>query len=148
MTFGLVGLLLGVAMAAPDGGMAHSARIEHRTGAVQSNYTADVAVTHQQIGTVGAGGRPSTLRCLWRAGLVVERQARHASGSTLARSFTHDKVIEGSRPGWCSAQKAAIAQEVASRNDALQARLVELAQEDHGVLNAEIDRMHGTTQAG
>ncbi|KZE15336.1 MULTISPECIES: hypothetical protein [Sphingomonas] len=148
MTFGLVGLLLGAAMAAPNGDIAHSARIDHRTGAVHSDYTADVQVTHQQIGTVGVGGRPSTLRCLWRAGLVVERQARHESGSTLARSFTHDKVIEGSRPGWCSAQKTAIAQEVASRNDALQARLVQLAQEDHPVLHAEIDRMHGTMQAG
>jgi len=148
MTFGLVGLLLGMAMAAPDGGMAHSARIDHRSGTVQSDYTADVQVTRQQIGTVGVGGRPSTLRCLWRAGLVVERQARHASGSTLARSFSHDKVIEGSRPGWCSAQKTAIAQEVASRNDALHARLIELAQEDQPVLHAEIDRMHGATQAG
>lgn len=148
MTFGLVQLLLGVAMAAPQGGMAHSARIDHRSGTVQSDYTADVQVTHQQIGTVGAGGRPSTLRCLWRAGLVVERQARHASGSMLARSFTHDRVIEGSRPGWCSAQKAAIAQEVASRGDALQAQLVRLAQEDHPVLHAEIDRMHGAARAG
>ena len=148
MTFGLVALLLGVAMAAPDGAMVHSARIDPRSGAVQSNYTADVQVTHRQIGTVGAGGRPSTLRCLWRAGLVIERQARHASGSTLARSFAHDKVIEGSRPGWCSGQKSAIAEEVASRNDALQARLVQLAQEDHPVLHAEIDRMHGTAQAG
>lgn len=148
MTFGLVGLLLGVAMAAPDGGMAHSARIDHHSGAVQSDYTANVQVTHRQVGAVGAGGRPSTLRCVWRAGLVVERQARHASGSTLARSFSHDEVIEGSRPGWCSAQRAAIAAEVASRNDALQARLVQLAQEDHAVLHAEIDRMHGTAQAG
>ena len=148
MTFGLVGLLLGVAMAAPEGGMVHSARVDHHSGAVHSDYTANVNVSHQQIGTVGAGGRPSTLRCMWRAGLVVERQARHASGSTLARSFTHDKVVEGSRPGWCSAQKAAIAEEVASRADALQARLAQLAQEDHPVLHAELDRMHGTTQAG
>ncbi|KQM86552.1 hypothetical protein ASE67_12195 [Sphingomonas sp. Leaf23] len=148
MMVGMVGLLLGAAIAAPDGGMAHSMRIDHRSGTVQSDYTADVRVTHQQVGTVGAGGRPSTLRCVWRAGLVVERQARHASGSTLARSFTHDAAIEGSRPGWCSAQKAAIAQEVARRDAVLQARLVQLAEEDHPVLHAEIDRMHGTTQAG
>jgi len=148
MAFGLVGLLLGAALVAPPGGMTHSARIDHRSGTVQTDYVADVQVTHQQIGSVGAGGRPSTLRCLWRAGLVVERQARHASGSTLARSFTHDKVVEGSRPGWCSAQKAAIAEDVASRGEALQARLVQLAQEDHPVLHAEIDRMHGATQAG
>lgn len=148
MTFGLVGLLLGMAMAAPDGAMAHSTRIDHRSGAVQSDYTANVQMTHQQLGAVGAGGRPSTLRCHWRAALVVERHARHASGSTLARSFTQDKVVEGSRPGWCSAQKLAIARELASRNDALQARLVQLAQEDHPVLHAEIDRMHGTTRTG
>ncbi|KQM56893.1 MULTISPECIES: hypothetical protein [unclassified Sphingomonas] len=148
MTFGLVGLLLGMAMGSPDDGMAHSTRIDHRSGAVQSDYAANVQVTHQQIGTVGAGGRPSTLRCLWRAGLVVERQARHLSGSTLARSFTQDRVAEGSRPGWCSTQKAAIARDVAGRKEAFQARLIRLAQEDHPVLHAEIDRMHGMTQAG
>lgn len=148
MGFGLIGFLLGAAMVVPPGGMSHSARIDHRSGAVQTDYNADVRVTHRQIGAVGVGGRPSTLRCLWRAGLVVERQARHASGSTLARSFSQDSVVEGSRPGWCSAQTAAIAEEVASREEVLKARLMLLAQEDHSVLHAEIDRLHGATQAG
>ncbi len=148
MTFAMVGLLLGAMAGAPDSGMEHSVRIDHRSGAVHSRYSADVQVTHRQVGSVGVGGRPSTLRCMWKAGLIVDRQARHASGSTLARSFTHDNVVEGSRPGWCSAQKTAIAQEVASRGAELQARLVQVAQDDHPVLHAEIDRMHGMAQAG
>lgn len=148
MTFGMVGLLLGAMVAAPDRGMEHEVRIDHRTGAVESRYSADVRITHRQVGTVGVGGRPSTLRCLWSAGLVVDRQARHASGSTMARTFAHDGVVAGSRPGWCSAQRRSIAQEVASRQPELRERLVRLAQDDHGVLHAEIDRMHGTTQAG
>lgn len=148
MTFGMVGLLLGAMVAAPDRGMEHEVRIDHRTGAVESRYSADVRITHRQVGTVGVGGRPSTLRCLWSAGLVVDRQARHASGSTMARTFAHDGVVAGSRPGWCSAQRRSIAQEVASRQPELRERLLRLAQDDHGVLHAEIDRMHGTTQAG
>jgi len=148
MTFGMVGLLLGAMVAAPDRGMEHEVRIDHRTGALESRYSADVRITHRQVGTVGVGGRPSTLRCMWSAGLVVDRQARHASGSTMARTFAHDGVVAGSRPGWCSAQRRSIAQEVASRQPELRERLVRLAQDDHGVLHAEIDRMHGTTQAG
>ncbi|WP_242117643.1 hypothetical protein [Sphingomonas lacusdianchii] len=148
MTFGMVGLLLGAMVAAPDRGMEHEVRIDHRTGAVESRYSADVRITRRQVGTVGVGGRPSTLRCLWSAGLVVDRQARHASGSTMARTFAHDGVVAGSRPGWCSAQRRSIAQEVALRQPELRERLVRLAQDDHGVLHAEIDRMHGTTQAG
>ena len=144
----MVGLLLGAMVAAPDRGMEHEVRIDHRTGAVESRYSADVRITHRQVGTVGVGGRPSTLRCMWSAGLVVDRQARHASGSTMARTFAHDGVVAGSRPGWCSAQRRSIAQEVASRQPELRERLVRLAQDDHGVLHAEIDRMHGTTQAG
>ncbi|PXA93754.1 hypothetical protein DMC47_21690 [Nostoc sp. 3335mG] len=148
MTFGMVGLLLSAMVAAPDGAMEHSVRIDHGSGTVESRYRADVRITHRQVGTVGAGGRPSTLRCVWKAGLAVDRHARHASGSTMARSFAHDGVVEGSRPGWCSAQRSAIAQEVAARQPELRERLVRLAQDDHGVLHAEIDRMHGTTQAG
>jgi len=148
MMIGLAGMVMAMASAAPQAGMAHSVRIDHATGAVQSDYSADVTVTHRQVGTVGAGGRPSTLRCMWRAGLVVDRQARHVSGSTLARSFAQDNVVEGSRPGWCTAQKTAIAREVAARTPELQARLVQLAQEDHGVLHAEIDRMQGNRLAG
>jgi len=148
MTFGMVGLLLGAMVAAPDGGMEHNVRIDHRSGTVESKYNADVRITHKQVGTVGAGGRPSTLRCLWSAGLVVDRQARHATGSTMARSFAHDSVVEGSRPGWCSAQQGSIAREVADRQPEFHEHLVRLAHEDHGVLHAEIDRMHGTTQAG
>lgn len=148
MTFGMAGLLLGAMVAAPDSGIEHTVRIDHRSGVVESQYSADVQITHRQVGTVGAGGRPSTLRCIWSAGLVIDRQARHPSGSTMARSFAHEGVVEGSRPGWCSAQRNSIAQEVAARQPELRDRLVELAQDDHGVLHAEIDRMHRTTQAG
>lgn len=148
MTFAMVGLLLGTMVAAPVPGMEHSVRIDHRTGTVESQYSADVRITHKQVGTVGVGGRPSTLRCVWSAGLVVDRQARHASGSTMARAFAHDDVVQGSRPGWCSAQRSAIATEVAARQPELRERLIQLATDDHGVLHAEIDRMDGTTQVG
>jgi len=133
---------------AQGGAIEHRTQVAHASGAVDTHYRADVRIEHRQIGSVGVGGRPSTLRCLWRAGLVVDRAARHASGATMARSFAHDDAVTGSRPGWCSAQKAGIAREVASRSDELRAALVRVAQEDHGVLHAEVDRLHGTTRAG
>lgn len=148
MFFALVALAIGTANPAQGGAIEHRMQVDHASGAVDARYSADVRIEHRQIGSVGVGGRPSTLRCLWRAGLVVDRQARHATGSTLARSFAHDNAVEGSRPGWCSAQKAPIAREVAARGDELRAQLVRLAQEDHGVLHAEIDRLHGTTRVG
>ncbi len=148
MIVGVVALMLGSAMPAPAKAIEHRTQVAHPSGAIDARYRADVTIEHRQIGAVGAGGRPSTLRCLWRAALVVDRHATHGSGSTLSRSFTHDAVAEGSRPGWCSAQRGAIAQEVAGRSDAMRDRLIEVAQDDHPVLHAEIDRLPGSAQTG
>ncbi len=148
MFVGVVALMLGAAMPAGGEAIEHRTQIAHPSGTIDTRYRAGVKIEHRQVGSVGAGGRPSTLRCLWRAGLVVDRHATHASGSTLSRSFTHDDVAKGSRPGWCSAQRASIAQEVAGRSDAIRDRLIQVAQDDHPVLHAEIDRLPGAAQAG
>lgn len=145
--FLMAGLALGAA-AASDGALEHRVQLDHHSGPVAVRYSADIGVTHQQIGAVTTGGRPSTLRCLWRANVTVHREARGATGATLIRSAARDGVIAGSRPGWCTTQRAAIAQEVAARRDAVQDHLQAVAQEDHGLLRSELDRLHIETRTG
>lgn len=143
----MAGLALGAA-AASDGAIEHRMQLDHHSGPVAVHYRADVGVTHRQIGAVTTGGRPSTLRCLWRANVTVHREARGAAGAALMRSAARDGVIEGSRPGWCSTNRAAIASEVAARRDAVHDHLQAVAQEDHGLLRAEMDRLHAETRTG
>ncbi|WP_156361218.1 hypothetical protein [Sphingomonas sp. Leaf257] len=143
----IAGLALG-GVVASDGALEHRVQLDHHSGPVAVRYSADVGVTHKQIGAVTTGGRPSTLRCLWSANVTVHREARGPGGTALMRSAAQDRVIEGSRPGWCSTNRNAIAQEVARRHDAVRDHLQAVAQEDHGLLRAEIDRLHAETRAG
>ncbi len=143
----VAGLVLG-SMAASDGALEHRMQMDHHSGPVAVRYSADVGVTHKQIGAVATGGRPSTLRCQWSANVTVHREAKAGTGATLLRSASRDGVIEGSRPGWCSANRSAIAQEVARRQDSVRDHLQAVAQEDHGLLRAEMDRLHAETLAG
>jgi hypothetical protein len=136
--------LLSGALTATSGGLlSHQTTVDHPTGVAQTQYRGNVIVEQRQLGTPAPGGRQSSLRCHWTAGLVVNREARHASGSMLSRTFDRKSVIEGSRPGWCDTHRSAIREEVARRTDELHEHLVALAHEDHGVLRAEIDRMRG-----
>lgn len=143
----VAGLLLGAPAAAaePVATLEHRVRLDHAAGPVDAQYRSRVTLTHQQLGSAAPGGRPSTLRCAWRADLVVEREARPASGAVLQRALRREAAAEGSRPGWCSTQRAAIAREVAGRTRALQGELAALAEEDRDVLAAEIDRLHRGT---
>jgi hypothetical protein len=143
----IAGLALGGAVAS-DGALEHRVQLDHHSGPVAVRYSADIDVTHKQIGAVTTGGRPSTLRCLWSANVTVHREARGAGGTALMRSAAQDRVIEGSRPGWCSTNRSAIAQDVARRHDAVRDHLQAVAQEDHGLLRAEMDRLHAETRAG
>ena len=143
----LPGLMLAAA-AASGGAVEHRTRVDHPSGAIDATYRGDVAISHKQVGAAGPGGRASTLSCAWRADIAVSRDARHPSGSTFARSIERRGVIEGRKPGWCSTQRAAISQEVARRTDELRGHLIQVAQEDHSALRAEIDRSHGLPRTG
>ncbi|WP_343525812.1 hypothetical protein [Sphingomonas sp.] len=143
----MAGLMLGT-LAGSDGAIEHRVQLDHHSGPVAVRYSADIGVSHKQVGAVAPGGRASTLRCQWSANVTVHREARASAGAMLRRSAARDGVIEGSRPGWCSAHRDAIAQEVAQRRDAVKAHLQAVAQEDHPVLRAEIDRLHSETRAG
>ena len=136
--------LLSAAFATTSGGLLnHQTTVDHPTGTTRTEYRGDVIVEQRQFGTPAPGGRHSSLRCHWTAGLIVNREAQHASGSMLSRTFDRKSVIEGSRPGWCDTHRSAIREEVARRTDELYEHLVALAKEDHGALRAELDRMRG-----
>ncbi len=143
----MAALMLGtIAAAAPAA--EHAVRVDHHSGAIDARYRADVAIEHRQVGAVGPGGRASTLRCVWSAGITVSREARLATGTVMTRSISRDGVAGGSRTGWCDGQRAAIAQEVARRTDTVREHMLAVAADDHSVLRAEADRLHGAPAAG
>lgn len=129
-------------------GQSHSVRIDHQRGAIEAQYRSRVRIAHQQVGAVTPGGVPSTLRCAWRANVTVDRDARQAGGTTLARTMTREAALTGSRPGWCDGAKAGIAREVAGRASAIRDHMLAMAEEDRAVLSAEIDRLHGSADRG
>ena len=53
----IAGLALGGAVAS-DGALEHRVQLDHHSGPVAVRYSADVGVTHKQIGAVTTGGRP------------------------------------------------------------------------------------------
>jgi len=146
LTAGLkVGLLAAATSLAP---IDYSVQVDHQSGPISAVYRSTVAVRHNQVGAVAPGGKPSTLRCRWSVNLIVDRQARAASGTMMTRNMVREGVVSGSRPGWCDTQRKAIAQDVATQLKNLDRHVVVLAQEDQDVLRAELDRLHGATRAG
>ena len=134
--------------AAPGAAAAdHVVRVDHPAGAVDARYRGRITIAHRQVGAASPGGRPSTLRCHWRADLAVDRVATLSTG-TATRSFGRDAVLAGTRPGWCETSRAAIARDVAARADEVHGHLRALAREDHAPLRADLDRLHAVSRAG
>lgn len=140
----LAGLMLGSSVQAPD---VHHSRIDHRGASVDVTHRSDVRVEHRQVGSVGPGGRSSSLRCAWSAKMVVHREARSSSGSMLTRTIGSETPLTGSRPGWCSSQRSAIASDVSARSDRLRDHLLAVAEQDHDSLRAELDALHGPSRS-
>lgn len=136
----MIPLILGLLLGAPTSEIAHSVRIDHEAGPVHADYRMRVDVSHNQVGVAGPGGRPSTLRCRWQADLVVDRHARHATG-TLQRALRQERVATGSRPGWCTANRAVIAKDVAQATQDMQGAVEALARQDAEMLRAELDQI-------
>ncbi|WP_294330583.1 hypothetical protein [uncultured Sphingomonas sp.] len=133
-------VMLGLLLAAPLSEIVHSVRIEHPTGPAHAEYRMRVDVRHQQLGVAAPGSHAATLRCRWRADLVVDRQARHATG-TLRRALRQDGVAAGSRPGWCTASRAVIAKDVARATTDMRGAVAALAGRDAELLRAELDQI-------
>ncbi len=151
----IVGLCLAAALgfaaapisAQPAGGD-HAVRIDHHSGPVDARYRGTLRVDHRQIGAVAPAGRPSTLRCHWNARMDVTRHASASGGHRLQRDIAGRTVASGSRNGWCSGQHEAIARDVAAQTIDLDRHLRDVAREDHDLLRAELDRLHGAVRTG
>lgn len=142
----IAGLVLGAA-AASDGAIEHRAAgssFRAGRGPLQRRCRRDSQADRRG----GHRRASSTLRCMWSANMTVHREARATAGTMLTRSAARDGVIRGSRAGWCGTNRRAIAQEVAQRRDALHDHLQAVAQEDHPMLRAEMDRLHPETREG
>lgn len=126
---------------------AHRLEIDHRGQRVDVTYRSDLDVEHRQVGTPAPGGRMSTLRCAWKARVSVQREARSPAGHVLTRTIASDAPIAGSRAGWCSGQRAAIAQEVAARSDDVRAHLLAVADRDREALALELDSAHSSARS-
>lgn len=124
----------------------HRTRIEHSEGVVEAKYRTQVALVSRQIGSPANGGTRSTLRCMWRADISVAREARLGTNVRLTRGIDRTGVVEGSRPGWCSTHRKAIAQEVAARADEIRTHVVTVAREDETVLKAELARVDASRE--
>jgi hypothetical protein len=134
---------LGLVLAAASGvlGATHTVSVPHHTGPVTAEYQGKIEVQHRQVGSPAPGGRSSTLRCAWTANLAVNRMATSGTGAMASRSFTQSKVAAGTRPGWCSANRAAIAADVAARVGDPSQYLAAAAREDRLVLDTELERL-------
>lgn len=142
------GLALGLSAIVSTATVNHATRIDHQSGPVDVRYRGAVQISHKQVGAVTPGGRPSTLGCQWKADMIVAREAKAASGTMLTRNFVREGVASGNRTGWCSTHHASIANHVARQTSDLDRHMMSVAKEDHEVLRAELDRVHGAVSAG
>lgn len=141
-------LALGAASAAFGMTVDHRTQMDHRHGPVAVTYRGDVAIQHRQVGTTAPGGRSASLRCDWAASMTVARHAKAATGASHSRSVDSGPVLSGTRSGWCSANHAAIRQEVAGRASEMHRHLVAFAQQDDAELRAELDHAYGMQRSG
>jgi len=144
----MAGLALGAAGATLGRTVDHDTQLDHHSGRVSVTYRGDVAIRHKQVGTATGGGRSSTLRCDCTAKMTVDRHAIGTSGTSVTRHIANTPAIAGTRPGWCSTNRSAIMEDVASRAGDMQRHLVTVAEEDHAALRSELDQLHSAERIG
>lgn len=133
----ILGLAIGVCFAAPAMALEHKVVIEHPEGPIAADYAGTVDVETRQIGSVGAPGRPSTLRCQWSASLSLERTAQVGETLKTRREMRQDDVASGSTPGWCRTNAKAIDKLVDARKETFRSAMLELVAQDRTALLAE-----------
>lgn len=133
----MLGLAIGVCLAAPATALEHKVVIEHPEGPIAADYAGTVNVETRQIGSVGAPGRPSTLRCQWSASLSLERTAQVGETLKTRREMRRDDVATGSAPGWCRNNAKAIDRLVDARRERFRSAMLELVAQDRTALLAE-----------
>jgi len=134
-------LALGLGLAVPEPihpTLEHRTSFDHAGEVIDAQYRARVSLVSRQVGSVAKAGMPTTLRCVWRAHLRIEREARFGEKLRLSRNIHRNTVLEGSRPGWCEASRRAVSEEVARRSEEIRGHLLAAAGEDQLVLKAEV----------
>lgn len=119
----------------------HHLTVPHASGTAEAEYRGEIGVQHRQVGSAAPAGRPSTLRCLWTATMKVNRTATTAAGALASRSFVQGDLANGTRPGWCSANRSVMARDVALRLGDGRHHLVKAADADRAVLLADLGRL-------
>jgi len=139
MKHALAGAVLAASVAAPAFALEHDVVIDHAAGPIAAGYRGTVTIDTKQIGSVGAAGRPSSLRCQWSASLNVERVAKVGSALSSRRTLSSADVTSGSMPGWCPTNPEAIDKLVDARDARLRAAMLALVEQDHAALVAEAE---------
>lgn len=147
MTFSL-SLFLAFAATGVTAAGSHSVTVQHVSGPVQADYRGRISIVHRQVGSPAPAGRPSTLRCIWTANLLVDRTAHISTGSVAARTFSQDRIASGSRNGWCKSNNTAIARDVAARIGDAGRHVAVAADQDRATLHAELDRLTASSSTG
>ncbi len=131
-------------LAAPaDAALVHHERFDHAGAPVEVTYRGAVSADVRQVGTVSAPGRPATLHCRWQTRVTVERHARRGDDHVATRQIETSVPPGGTRPGWCSTQRAAIEAEVAAAGERLREHLAGVAMRDRPALIAELEQIRG-----
>lgn len=126
-----------IIMAIAASAATHSITIDHHGSPVQAVYSAHTDISMRTIGAA-TPNRTEQRRCLWTASIKVER---NLSGSpALTRTVAHDERLSGSRHGPCNeGKRQAIAQEINRQDKAIRTHLLEVAEQDHPRLLAELE---------
>ncbi|HEX7781676.1 MAG TPA: hypothetical protein VF509_02605 [Sphingobium sp.] len=114
----------------------HNVQVEHRGKPVEAVYSAQTDIRTRTIGA-HTPNRADSRRCLWTATIMVDRKLAH--GPALSRILSHDREISGSTHGACAPDNKQVVRDVAKRQDIVRDHLLAVAQQDRGVLLAELD---------
>jgi hypothetical protein len=144
----LAGLAISACLATPAAALEHEVVIAHDAGTIAADYKGAVTIETKQIGTAGAAGRPSTLRCRWTASLTLDRTASVGETMRSRRSMTQDDVASGSRAGWCDRQMPAIEKLVDSRRETFRTAMLALVEQDRATILAEAETARSGTRGG
>ncbi|NLR72333.1 hypothetical protein HGI47_15770 [Novosphingobium sp. ERN07] len=146
LAFAAIGASL--AFGASAQAMEHKVVIEHPVGPIAADYSGATRVEMQQLGSAGAAGRPSSLRCQWTVSLEVQRSAQVGASLQAKRSMSRDNVLKGTAPGWCSERGSGIDRMVEARRDDLRSAMMAMVAQDRDVILVEADGAHAKLREG
>lgn len=146
LAFAAIGASL--AFGASAQAMEHKVVIEHPVGPIAADYSGATRVEMQQLGSAGAAGRPSSLRCQWTVSLEVQRSAQVGASLQAKRSMSRNDVLKGTAPGWCSERGSGIDRMVEARRDDLRSAMMAMVAQDRDVILVEADGAHAKLREG